>query len=127
MGPLTVRPTTGHSSWSPNTDVYETHDRLIVKMELAGIEAENIEVMLHDRLLVVCGCRQDACRPKQHRCSFRQMEIDYGYFERRIVLPQPVDAAQTRARLHNGFLRVELPKAARHTSATLAILIERLA
>jgi HSP20 family protein len=123
---LTLRSTTGHSAWTPNTDVYETPDQLIVKMELAGIAPADIEIVVHDRLLVVCGCREDACRPRQHRCSFRQMEIDYGYFERRIVLSQTIDASEARACMKNGFLRIELPKAERCRQSALAITIERL-
>ena len=116
----------GRSTWMPNTDVYESADQWIVKMELAGLDKENLEVTLHGRLLVVCGCREDTCRQRQRRCSFRQMEIDYGFFERRLVIPHAVDTKRVRAALHNGFLRVELPKAARADHTTLAILIERL-
>ena len=117
----------GHSTWTPNTDVYESADQTIVKMELAGTDKGDLEVTLHGRLLVVCGCREDACRPRQQRCSFRQMEIDYGFFERRIVIAHAVDGKRVRARFQNGFLRVELPKAARAEPTALAILIELLA
>lgn len=114
----------GHGAWTPNTDVYETTDLLIVKMELAGVEQEELEITLQDRLLVVCGFREDTCRQPHRRCKFRQMEIDYGAFERRIVLPQAVDGRRVRARMHNGFLRVELPKAQRTEHALVAVVIE---
>jgi HSP20 family protein len=111
-----------HSAWTPNTDVYETPDSLVVKMEIAGIDKDDLEITLTDRLLLVRGYRKDPCR--QHRCSFRQMEIDYGYFERRIVIPRSVDASRVRARLHNGFLHIELPKAQKTEQTTLTIIIE---
>ena len=112
---------TSHSAWTPNTDVYETPDALIVKMEIAGIEKNDLEITLNDRLLLVRGHRKDPCR--QRRCSFRQMEIDYGYFERRIVIPRMVDGRRVRAQFHNGFLHIELPKSptSEHTAVTIII------
>ena len=85
-----------HSAWTPNTDVYETPDGLVVKLEIAGIEKDDLEITLNDRLLLVRGHRKDPCREK--RCSFRQMEIDYGAFERRIVIPRSVDGSRVRRR-----------------------------
>ena len=112
---------TSHSALTPNTDVYETPDALIVKMEIAGIEKNDLEITLNDRLLLVRGHRKDPCR--QRRCSFRQMEIDYGYFERRIVIPRMVDGRRVRAQFHNGFLHIELPKSptSEHTAVTIII------
>jgi HSP20 family protein len=114
-----------HSAWTPNTDVYETPDSLIVKMEMAGIEKEDLKITLNDRLLLVSGHRKDTCRQRQHRCVFRQMEIDYGYFERRIVIPCSVDGSRIRAQFQNGFLRVELPKAQHSELKTVAVIIEQ--
>ena len=110
-----------HSAWTPNTDVYETPDALVVKMEIAGIDKNDLEITLNDRLLLVRGHRKDPCRQK--RCSFRQMEIDYGYFERRIVIPRSVDGSRVRAQFQNGFLHIELPKSptSEHTAVTIII------
>ena len=107
------------SSWAPNTDVYETPDNLVVRMETAGLDREGLEIALSDRLLVVRGFRRDPCR--QRRCSFHQMEIDYGFFERRIVVPRKVDGHRARARFENGFLHIELPKS--DTAALVAVTL----
>ena len=113
-----------HSAWTPNTDVYETADSLVVRMEIAGIKKDELEITLNDRLLMVRGHRHDPCR--QGRCSFRQMEIDYGYFERRIVIPRSVDASRVRAQFQNGFLHVELPKAQTSEHRTVTVIIEQI-
>lgn len=113
----------GQGCWIPNADVYETPDRLIVKMELAGISREDLEVTLVDRQLVVRGNRPDPCR--HGKCSFRQMEIDYGRFERRIVIPRSVDGQRVMATYRNGFLHVELPKAEKSVHATVTVIIEQ--
>ena len=112
-----------HSAWTPNTDVYETPEGLVVKMEIAGIEKEDLEITLNDRLLLVRGHRKDPCRQK--RCSFRQMEIDYGPFERRIVIPRSVDGSRVRAQFQNGFLQIELPKSQQTEHTTFTVIIEQ--
>jgi HSP20 family protein len=122
---LTLPTSASHSAWTPNTDVYETPEDLIVKMEMAGVERNDLEITLNDRLLMVRGHRKDTCRPRQHRCTFRQMEIDYGYFERRIVIPRSVDGSRIRAQFSNGFLRIELPKAQESEHTTVTVIIEQ--
>jgi len=111
------------SGWAPNTDVYETADSLVVKMEIAGISKDDLEITLNDRVLLVRGNRKDPCR--QRRCSFRQMEIDYGQFERHIVIPRSVDGSRVRAQFNNGFLQIELPKSQQSERATVTIVIEQ--
>lgn len=113
-----------HSTWTPNTDVYETPESLVVKLEIAGINKDDLEITLNDRLLLVRGHRKDPCR--QRRCSFRQMEIDYGQFERRIVIPRSVDGSRVRAQFTNGFLHIELPKSQTSEHATVTVIIEQV-
>ena len=114
------------NSWTPNTDVYETPQHLIVKMELAGIRKDDLEITLHDRLLAVRGYRKDTCPHRRGRCSFRQMEIDYGYFERRIIVPALVDAASAQAHFHNGILHIELPKTTQAMPSAVTVVIEQI-
>ncbi len=112
----------GQSVWQPNTDVYETTELLVVKMELAGIAKTDLQVTIQERLLIVRGHRHDPCR--QRRCSFRQMEIDYGPFERRILIPPIVDADRAEACFENGFLRITLPKAEHFHPVLVAVVIK---
>ena len=123
LGGGTINRLAGHSHWVPNVDVYENAEQLIVRMELAGISKECLEVTLQERVLWVRGNRPDPCR--HTKCSFRQMEIDYGYFERRIVIPRSVDAQRVTASYRNGFLHIELPKSEKHSRAAVTIIIEQ--
>lgn len=113
------------SSWSPNTDVYECDEALVVTLEIAGVSPDDLDVTLRDRLLVVRGFRKDPCRKKP--CRYRQMEIDYGFFERCIVIPCAVDGHRARAQCHNGFLHIELPKTSQPVLGHVTVIIERLA
>jgi HSP20 family protein len=113
----------GHSTWTPNTDVYETDDGLVVRMELSGIDREDLEISLHERLLVVRGVRHDPCRNK--RCAFRQMEIEYGFFERRVLIPRSVNGQAARAQFKNGFLHINLPKAPHAQFTAVTVILEK--
>jgi HSP20 family protein len=112
------------SSWSPNTDVYESPETLVVTLEIAGVAADELDVTLRDRLLIVRGFRKNPCRKKP--CRYRQMEIDYGFFERCIVIPCAVDGHRARAQCHNGFLHIELPKTDKPVLGHVTVIIERL-
>ncbi len=111
----------GHQ-WIPAADVYETPERWVVKLEVAGINREDVEIVLEDRTLVVKGCRPDPCRTG--KCRFRQVEIDYGHFERRFVIPRSVDAKRVTASYRNGFLMIELPKSEKEGRGTVTVVIE---
>src|SRR5580698_434164 len=75
--------TSGH--WVPNTDVYSTDDGLVIKVELAGMKSENLEITVEGNRLRIAGTRPDCCRAAN--CSFLVMEINYGPFESMLELP----------------------------------------
>jgi len=96
-----------HSNvWRPLTDVYETDDNVIVRMEIAGLRDENLEVTVQANVLKVSGLRSDI----SERRAYHQMEIPFGRFEISIDLPLPVDMENAVAEYKNGFLIVILPK-----------------
>jgi HSP20 family protein len=66
--------------WIPNTDVYTTDTGLVIKVELAGMKSENLEITVEGHRLRISGSRPDVCRA--HKCNFLVMEISYGPFER---------------------------------------------
>ena len=93
--------------WVPNTDVYVTDGAIIVKVELSGMQRENLELTIDGPRLRIRGQRPDGCRPPQ--CKFLVMEINYGGFESVIELPEGYDLSRAKAAYQNGFLRVDVP------------------
>ena len=93
--------------WVPNTDVYVTDDGLVIKVELAGMRSENLQIIVEENWLHITGQRPDGCRAKKF--SFLAMEIDYGPFEKVVEVPSGYDLSQARASYANGFLRVDVP------------------
>ncbi len=101
------------TAWQPNADVYDGPGGLVVKVELAGVPCDSIRVLLEEGALVIQGARRDPyARDTAQGYRFRQMELEYGPFQRAIPLPYPVDGAAAQARCVDGILEVRLPRAA---------------
>src|SRR5688500_758452 len=69
----------GETYWVPNTDVYITDGGLVIKVELAGMRREDLELVVEGNRVKIAGHRPDGCRPP--KCKFLVMEISYGAFE----------------------------------------------
>jgi HSP20 family protein len=92
--------------WRPPTDVYETDDCMVVKVEIAGIEEKDLSVSLEGRRLIISGVRHDPA----DKLGYQQMEIQYGQFETDVHIPRAVEEANIEATYQGGFLIVRLPK-----------------
>ena len=102
----------GHHSWRPLVDLFETPDMVVALVELAGVDQEQIEVVVEGSVLTVRGRRGEAT--EQRPSSYHIMEINHGVFERAIQLPTRVDGEKTQARMHEGILEVCMPKLQAH-------------
>ncbi|MCE7904837.1 MAG: Hsp20/alpha crystallin family protein [Anaerolineae bacterium CFX3] len=98
--------TTRSSVWSPPTDVYETDEAYVVRVEVAGMRESAFEITLEGEFLQVSGVRPDV----SGRRAYQQMEIRFGHFSAAVGLPEPVDADSSRAEYADGFLTITLPK-----------------
>jgi HSP20 family protein len=97
------------SRWGLLTaDVFDDDDKVVVKLEAPGMDANDFDIQVVDDVLVVRG--EKHIEREQSHGQYRLMECAYGSFERAIPLPAPVDEAQTSARYKKGVLRITLPK-----------------
>ena len=101
------REASSETTWTPNTDVYLTDKGLVIKVELAGMRREDLELTVEGNQLHIRGHRPDGCRSPH--CKFIVMEINYGPFESVIEVPAGYDLSQAKAAYQNGFLRVDVP------------------
>ncbi len=111
--------TAGETHWIPNTDVYVTEGTLVIKVELAGMRREDLELTVEGNRLMISGQRPDGTRST--KCKFLVMEINYGPFECVIEIPPGFDLGEAKAAYQNGFLRIDVPQASR--SPAKAILV----
>ncbi len=94
------------SVWSPPTDVYETEEAYVVRVEVAGMRNAEFEIMLENGILHITGVRPDVAE----RRAYHQMEIRFGRFSTSIGLPETIQVEAARAEYDDGFLTVILPK-----------------
>ena len=94
--------------WYPAADVYQTPDGWVVKVELAGVSAEEIEIDIQGNNLYIAGCRKD--RSCAAGVSYQQMEITYSSFEKTLRFPAPIDGATIEHVFENGLLIINLRK-----------------
>jgi HSP20 family protein len=94
--------------WRPATDVYETAEALSIMVDLAGIDLDDLDVLLLDDALIVQGTRHP--RVAAPTGVYHHAEIRYGPFRLEVRLPHTVDASGIDARYEQGMLLVTLPK-----------------
>ncbi len=95
--------------WLPAADVYQTNDGWIVKVELAGVAAEDVEIEVEGNQLYIAGCRKD--RSCAMGISYQQMEISYSRFEKSLSFPASIEGVQLDHMFENGLLIIRLKKA----------------
>jgi len=95
-----------HHNWSPPTDVYETEEYIIVKVEIAGMRQEDLQISFSSGVLSIAGTRQDP----SDKLAVHRLEIAYGDFIAQVSVPWPVDEDRIEARYKDGFLIVMLPQ-----------------
>jgi HSP20 family protein len=99
---------TGPTGWTPPIDVFETHDRFVVMVELPGLSQDDVQLQHHAGLLTISGVRRERESPCE---QFHRIERGHGNFSRTFQFPVPVEAERITADLRDGVLTVTCPKA----------------
>ncbi len=108
MSPRGAVSTRSSGTWRPPIDVYETAETITIVVEIAGMEREEIEVVLEGDLVSLRGTRPDHNGGDNR--AFHEAHIAYGAFAADIYVPFSVDNDRAAATYENGFLRIELPR-----------------
>src|ERR1044072_3882699 len=96
--------------WCPAADVYRTSDGWIVKIDLAGVSADDLEIRIEGSKLHVAGCRRDSFYGEG--ISYQQLEITYSRFEKELQFPCSIDGAALRRDYLDGLLIIYLRRSA---------------
>jgi HSP20 family protein len=96
------------AAFRPRVDVYYCGkpSKAIVTVELAGVDADSVNLELRGRTLIVSGARKPS---ETEGRVYQQLEIERGEFAREISLGADVDAERAHATYEDGILRIELP------------------
>ena len=89
-------------TWCPAGDIYQTRDGWIVKVELAGVRTDELEISIEGSTLRIAGRRRDTFYAET--VSYHQLEITYSRFEKTLQFPSRIDAATIERDYRDGLL-----------------------
>ena len=89
-------------------NVFEDDNKIVVRLEIPGMEKENLKVEVQNGTLIVSG--EKRFEREQSEGRYRSFQCAYGSFRRSVKLHAPVVADAAQASYKNGILRIELPK-----------------
>ncbi len=118
---LSTTETGGRATVFPPLNIYENDENLIIKAELPGMQAEDLDISVEGDTLTIQGKRQ---RQEEEKASYHRREIASGSFSRAITLPTKVDMDKIQASLNEGILTVTLAKAAEAKPRKIAVQTE---
>ena len=108
---------------SPAVDLYETDDTLEVAVDLPGVTADAVRLLMKGDTILIVG--EKAPRRARKESSFHLVERGYGRFARVMRLSLACDTSKAHATLRNGELRVSIPKIADRRGKTIRISVEQ--
>jgi HSP20 family protein len=97
-------------SFVPAVDVYEDEQNLVLKLEVPGVNEEDLNVSVENNTLTVQGERKFEKEEKEE--NFHRIERRYGSFTRTFKLPNTVDTDKVEAGYEKGILKIALAKRA---------------
>lgn len=107
--------------WTPPCDIYEDEDGVMLRFDLAGVEAQDVDVRFENGVLTIRGERK--LEHPERRDRYHRVELAYGTFTRSFALPGAVDPEKIRAEAKNGLLVIAIPKRAEAKPRSIQVKI----
>ena len=104
------RPFAGYKAW-PAIDVAEEENSIMVRAEVPGCKAEDINISVYGNKLTISGEKKLTDEKKEK--GYYHVESTYGSFRRELALPTDVEQDKIEAECKDGVLSITLPKAAK--------------
>jgi len=108
--------------WAPSLDLSETKDNFVVKAEVPGMNAKDINISLTGDLLTIKGEKKQEKEEKEE--DYHLVERSYGAFSRSVRLPTEVESSKIEASYKNGILNITLPKSEKVKAKEVKIKVE---
>ena len=96
------------SDWVPAIDVAETTEGFVIRADLPGVDAKDVEVTMDKGVLTIQGSRNTTTETEEE--GYKRTERVSGRFFRRFNLPDTTDADAIAAEAKNGVLEIRIPK-----------------
>ena len=101
--------TRANQSFVPALDLSETPEAFIVEAAVPGIQSDDLNITIENNVLLISGEMREEEERKER--NYHRVERRFGSFQRSVALPNTVKADQISAKLENGILHLEIPKA----------------
>lgn len=113
-------PEFGWTSEVPLADFYEKNNAFFIELDLPGFDRDNIDVMFEQGVLTVVGERPMI----EEKVNFHLRERPFERFTRTFTLPRAIDAAKVESFIHNGVLKIMLPKAPEAVAKKIEVAVK---
>jgi HSP20 family protein len=110
-------------TWAPPVDIYENGDNLVLKAELPGINADDVEIRVENNTLYLKGERKFEKEVKEQ--NYHRVERSYGTFTRTFSLPNSIDADKVAANFKDGVLTLTMPKKEEAKPKTIKVNVSK--
>ena len=92
--------------WQPSADIFRCDGHWFIKLELAGVEPDQVTLQVDGDRLVISGQRRDSVR--KGNPFYHSLEISYSRFRRTLQLPFAIDPDSIELGYQSGMLLIQL-------------------
>jgi len=110
-------------TWAPPVDIYENGENLVLKVELPGINPDDVEIRVEDNTLYLKGERKFEKEVKEQ--NYHRVERSYGTFTRTFSLPNSIDSDKVAANYKDGVLTLTMAKKEEAKPKTIKINVSK--
>lgn len=107
--------------YSPAVDIFESDDRISLLADMPGVKAKDLKIDLRDNVLTLSGRVEESPPSKE---SGILCEYESGTYFRQFTLSEMIDQSKIDAKLTDGVLRLELPKAERAKPRQITVRVD---
>ena len=108
--------------WMPALDVLENKDDIVVRVDVPGVNPDEIDLSISGDVIQIKGERKQETERDDE--NYHAIERGFGSFDRRINLPAPVDVESIKASYKNGVLIISLPKLGEEETGAVKVDLE---
>jgi len=110
------------ATWYPITDIFETKDEYVFKLEVPGLEKDDINIEFNENTLTIKGEKKEEKEVKEE--NYHRVERFSGSFSRRFTIPRETDGNKIKASMKDGILELRIPKAEEKKAKAIPINIK---
>lgn len=108
--------------WRPPVDIYQAAEGYILKVELAGVEKEDVSVEVKDNILTLKGER--LLDPQVKDEQYYRKERTFGKFQRSFTLQESIKPEQVKASFKDGVLKIVVPRPTKEKAKQVTVKID---